>query len=82
MRIPCYLELNSDGSVAELIHAGKNSPLKGLPFARFGVKGPFLRIVEGTSKGYDDIFQAEVRGIADYQYIDAKGETVMRRVSK
>jgi hypothetical protein len=71
LRIKCYLEFNADGSVAEL------RTLKGLSIARFGVRGPFMRNAEQAMKGYEDTFAAEVRGIADYQYIDDHGETQM-----
>jgi hypothetical protein len=58
------LEFAENGRIARLIHPN------GLTIACFLVFGPFERNAKSVAKGFDDVFNAEVRGIGDNQYID------------
>lgn len=70
--IKCELEFNIEGTVANLYHW--HGPYR-LCIARFGVRGPFKRNAVASLTGHESTFQAELRGIADWLYIDDDGIT-------
>ena len=73
MKLKCTLEINDDGTLAEIYY------MNGLRIARMAVKGPLRRAMTDVKAGYDSGFFGVLAGIADYQYIDDKGNIIERR---